>query len=54
MVAPGPDLDRLAVHPQRERAHAGARASMSGATGRCPTSAATAAAVKGASRMPLR
>ena len=50
----GADLDRLAVDVERERRHAGASASMSGATGRRATRSTTAAAVSGASRMPLR
>ena len=45
---------RLAVDAQRDLAHAGASASMSGATGRWSTRSTTAAAVSGASRIPLR
>ena len=49
----GAHLHRLAVHPQQRRS-CGASASMSGATGSRPTRSTTAAAVSGASRMPLR
>ena len=53
MVVPARDLDRLAVHPQRERVTPGVTLDER-RTGRRPTRSTTAAAVRGASRMPLR